>query len=71
MNFGDSFLTIVQPTCALKTLNETFSNLAIWINQAAVVSNFCLIGKSHHSFMVPRMIELVNWTFMPTQSEFP
>ena len=28
------------------------------IKKAAVVSNFCLIGKIHHNFLVPRMIEL-------------
>jgi hypothetical protein len=38
------------------------------IKKAAVVSNFCLIGKISHNFLVPRMIELVCKTFMPIQS---
>ena len=36
--------------------------------KAALVSNFCLIGKIHHNFMVPRMIELGCKTFMPIQT---
>ena len=36
--------------------------------KAAVVSNFCLIGKIHHNFLVPRMIELACKTFMPIQT---
>ena len=36
--------------------------------KAAVVSNFCLIGKIHHNFLVPRMIELVCKTFIPIQT---
>ena len=31
----------------------------------AVLSNFCLIGKIHHNFLVPRKIEWVPKTFMP------
>ena len=38
------------------------------IKKAAVVSNFCLIGKIHHNFLVPRMIELGCKTFMPIQT---
>ena len=33
-----------------------------------MVSNFCLIGKIHHNFLVPRMIELGRQTFMPIQT---
>ena len=33
-----------------------------------MVSNFCLIGKIHHNFLVPRMIELGCKTFMPIQT---
>ena len=36
--------------------------------KAAVVSNFCLIGKIHHNFLVPKMIELGRKTFLPFQS---
>ena len=36
--------------------------------KAAVISNFCLIGKIHHNFLVPRMIELGCQTFMPIQT---
>ena len=36
--------------------------------KAAVVSNFCLIGKIHRNFLVPRMIELACKTFMPIQT---
>ena len=32
--------------------------------KAAVVSNFCLIGKIYHNFQIPRMIELACQTFM-------
>ena len=32
-----------------------------------MVSNFCLIGKIHHNFLVPKMIELGRKTFMPIQ----
>ena len=43
--------------------------------KAALVSNSCLIGKIHHIFLVPKMIELGCKTLMPiktprsTQSE--
>ena len=45
----------MQPTCALKTINETFPNLIDLKNlnhlkKAAVVSNFCLIGKIYNIF---------------------
>jgi hypothetical protein len=33
-----------------------------------MVSNFCLIGKIHHNFLVPRMIESGRQTFMPIQT---
>ena len=38
------------------------------IKKAAVVSNFCLIGKIHHNFLVLRTIELACKTFMPIQT---
>ena len=36
--------------------------------KAAVISNFCLIGKIHHNFLVLRMIELACKTFMHIQT---
>ena len=36
--------------------------------KAAVVSNFCLIGKIRHNFLVPRVIELGCQTFMLIQT---
>ena len=36
--------------------------------KAAVVSNFCLIGKIPHNFLVPKMIEWTCKTFMPIQT---
>ena len=35
------------------------------IKKAALVSNFCLIGKIRHNFLLPRVIELGRKTFMP------
>ena len=39
-----------------------------YYKKAAVVSNFCLIGKIRHDFLVPTMIELGCKTFMPFQT---
>ena len=36
--------------------------------KAAVVSNFCLIGKILHNCLVPKMIESACKTFMPVQT---
>ncbi len=33
-----------------------------------MVSNFCLIGKIRHNFLLPRVIELGRKTFMPIQT---
>ena len=59
----------------LKTLSETLPNLTKLRNLdylkkscRAVVSNFCLIWKIHHNFLVPRMIELACKIFMPIQT---
>ena len=38
------------------------------IKKAAVISNFCLIGKICHDFLVPTMIKLGCKTFMPFQT---
>ena len=70
--FGDSFLTIVH----LLVLENTDRKIVKFdqiehfglSKKAAVVSNFCLIGKIHHNFLVPNMIELGRKTFMPIQT---
>ena len=33
-----------------------------------MISNFCLIGKIRHNFLVPKMIELGRHSFMPIQT---
>ena len=38
------------------------------IKLAAVLLNFCLIGKIRHNFLVPTMTETVCKTFMPIQT---
>ena len=38
------------------------------LQKGAVVLNFCLFGKIHQNFLVPRMIESVPKTFMPIQT---
>ena len=38
------------------------------IKKAVVVSNFCLIGKIRHDFLVPTLFELGCKTFMPFQT---
>jgi hypothetical protein len=42
--------------------------LHFYYKKAAVVLNFCLIGKIRHIFLVPRMIESARQTFMPIQT---
>ena len=37
--------------------------------KAAVIFNFCLIVKSHHNFLVPRVFESAPKTFMPIQTQ--
>ena len=62
--FWQRFMTIVQPTCTLKTLSEALPNLTKlnildYLKKLPwYISNFCLIGKIHHNFLVLRMIEL-------------
>ena len=46
---------------------DKFDNIYA-IKKAAVVLNFCLIGKIRHNFLVPRMIESARKTFMPVQT---
>ena len=36
--------------------------------KAAMVSNFCLVGKIRHNLLVTTMIELACQTFMPNQT---
>ena len=38
------------------------------IKKAAMILNFCLIGKIRHNFLVPRMIESARQTFMLIQT---
>ena len=70
--FGDSFLTIVHLLVSENTVRKIvkFDQIEHFglSKKAAVVSNFCLIGKIHHNFLVPRMIELGCKTFMPIQT---
>ena len=60
--FGDSFLTIVLLLVSENTVRKIikFDKIEHFglSKKAAVVSNFCLIGKIHHNFLVPKMIEL-------------
>ena len=53
-------------------VKKLFPNFCLVLNiftiKAALVSNFCLIGKIHHDFLVPSMIELGCKTFMPFQT---
>ena len=46
---------------------DKFDNIYA-IKKAAVVLNFCLIGKIRHNFLVPRMIESARKTFMHVQT---
>ena len=59
----------------VKKLSQNFRLILniFTIKKAAVVSNFCLIGKIHHNFLVPRMIRLQDFhaysDLRSTQSE--
>ena len=70
--FGDSFLTIVHLLVSENTVRKIvkFDKIEHFglSKKAAVVSNFCLIGKIHHNFLVPKVIELGRKTFMPFQT---
>ena len=70
--FGDSFLTIVQLLVSENTVRKIVKLVHIehfgLSKKAALVSNFFSIGKIHHNFLVPRMIELGCKTFMPFQT---
>ena len=68
-NASDSVFRVQVGCTMVRKLSPKFTSFThFYYKKAAMVSNFCLIGKIHHSFMVPRMIELVNWTFMPIQT---
>ena len=60
--FGDSFLTIVHLLVSENTVRKIvkFDQIEHFglSKKAAVVSNFCLIRKIRHNFLVPRMIDL-------------
>ena len=68
------FLTVFFDHCATYLHSENTVRSITKLDQiehfglskkAAVISNFCLIGKIHHNFLVLRMIELACKTFMP------
>ncbi len=53
----------------VKKLSPNWTSFkCFYYKKAAVVSNFFLIGKIRHNFLVPRMIELGRQTFMPIQT---
>ena len=54
------FKKTIPPNCLVLNIFTT--------KKAAVVSNFCLIGKILHDFLIPTMIELGCKTFMPFQT---
>ena len=56
-----------QPTCLWKYCQKNSQHFGL-SKKAALLSNFCIIGKIHHNFLVPRMIELGCKTFMPIQT---
>ena len=70
--FGASFLTIVHLLVSENTVRKIvkFDEIEHFglSKKAAVVSNFCLVGKIHLNFLVPKMIELGRKTFMPIQT---
>ena len=71
--FWECFWQCFLPIFTLKTLSETLPNLTKlknlnYLKKAAVVSNFCLIGKISHDFLVPKMIESSCKNFMPIQT---
>ena len=70
-------MTIVQPTLQPTGPSENTVRKIVKLDQiehfglskkAVLVSNFCLIGKIHHNFLVLSMIELGCQTFMPIQT---
>ena len=53
----------------VKRLSPNWTSFkCFYYKKVAVVSNFCLIEKIHHNFLVPRMIELGCKTCMPIQT---
>ena len=65
-----SIIDIKTSTTHCRVVPITFTKLTKLKNFdlskiATVVSNFCLIGKIRHNFLVPRMIELACKTFRP------
>ena len=71
------FLTVFFDHCATYLHSENTVRSITKLDQiehfglskkAAVISNFCLIGKINHNFLVLRMIELAWKTFMPIQT---
>ena len=70
--FGDSFLTIVHLLVSENTVRKIAKFVQIehfgLSKKAGLVSHFCLIGTTHHNFLVPRMIELGCKIFMPIKT---
>ena len=67
--FSDSVFRDKQVHNGQKTIPKFLSGFEnFYYKKAAVVSNFCLIGKICHDFLVPTMIELGCRTFMPFQT---
>ena len=69
----DSFSDSVFQDKQVHNVHKTIPNFCLVLNiftikKAAVVSNFCLIGKICRDFLVPTMIELGCKTFMPFQT---
>ena len=66
------FLTVFSETSRCTMVKKLSPNFCLVLNiftikKAAVVSNFCLIGKIRHDFLVPTMIESGCKTFTPFQ----
>ena len=67
--FSDSVFRGKQVHNGQKTIPKFLSGFKhFYYKKAAVVSNFCLIGKIRRDFLVPTMIELGCKTFMPFQT---
>ena len=67
------FLTVFSQASRLHNGQKTTPTFSsgfkhFTIKKAALVPNFCLIGKIHHTFLMSRMIELGCKTYMPIQT---
>ena len=68
--FSDIVFQNKQVHNGQKTISKFLSDLKnfFYKKKAAEVANFCLIGKIHHDFLVPTVIELGCKTFLPFQT---